>query len=54
MKKNLKKILTAVCVLAIIATGCEYPDGSAGLWNFVSLAVAGLSGWWLYKLEVAR
>ena len=54
MKKNLKKVLAAVCVLAVIATGCEYPDGSAGLWNFVSLAIAGLTGWGLHKLEGAK
>lgn len=54
MKKYTKRLLGAVCVLAILATGCEYPDGSAGLWNVVSLAIAALSGYGLYKLEGAR
>ena len=54
MKKNVKRLLGAVCVLAILATGCEYPDGTAGLWNIVSLALAALSGYGLYKLEGAR
>ena len=49
MKKNLKKVLAVVCVLAILSAGCEYPDGSIGLWNWISLAVAGLTGWWLNR-----
>lgn len=53
-KKYLKAVLATVCILAVLATGCESPDGSAGIWNFVSLAIAGLSGWGLHKLEGAR
>jgi len=54
MKKITKKILTAVCLAAIIAAGCEYPDGGIGLWNIVSLAIVGLSGYGIKRLEEAK
>jgi hypothetical protein len=49
--RGIRKILGAVCVLSLILTGCEYPDGSVGLWNFIWLAVCFVSAMVLCKLD---
>ncbi len=55
MKKALKTILAAACLLGIILAGCEEPDGSCNLlWTLTWLAVAVASGMGLKKMEDAR
>ena len=57
MKHNAKQItkavLSIVCLVAILVTGMEDANGAPGIWNLIGLAVAGLSGWGLAKLEGA-
>lgn len=51
IEKIIKRILGAVCVVSLILTGCEYPDGSVGLWNLAWLTICFLSAMALCKLD---
>lgn len=50
-KKSISKILGAICIVAVFAGCAEYTDGGPGLWNFVCLAVAGVSGYASKRLD---
>jgi uncharacterized membrane protein len=54
MKKKLSTIFGVVCVIAIFAGAVEGIDGGITAWNFICLAVAGLSGWASKKMEGAK
>ena len=55
MKKKIGNILGIVCVVAVFgACIITNKDGDPCLWNYICLAVAGISGWASYKMEGAR
>ena len=49
-KNILKSVVAAICAAALIATCCEYQDGSIGLWNLIALAVFAITAKILDKL----
>jgi len=52
MKKTIKSLLGALCLIGLILGSCEEPDGSCNLaWTIGWLAASGLSGWGLKKME---
>ena len=54
MKKRISKILGIVCVVAVFAGAAEGIDGGVTAWNFICIAIAGISGWASKKLEEAK
>lgn len=54
MKKKISNILGIVCVAAIFAGAVEGLDGGITTWNFICLAIAGVTGWASKKLEEAK
>lgn len=54
MKNKLSNILGAVCMAAFLLAllGCEKADGTLNTaWTLPLLAISGLSGWGLQKME---
>lgn len=54
MKKKISKILGIICVIAVFAGAAEGIDGGVTAWNFICIAIAGISGWASQKLEEAK
>ena len=54
MKKKISNILGMVCIEAIFAGAAEGLDGGVTAWNFICIAIAGITGWASKKLEVAK
>lgn len=54
MKKKIIKILGIICVIAVFAGAAEGIDGGVTAWNFICIAIAGISGWASKKLEEAK
>jgi len=54
MKKKISNILGIVCVVAVFAGAVEGLDGGITTWNFICLAIAGISGWASKRLEEAK
>lgn len=54
MKKKISHILGIVCVAAIFAGAAEGIDGGVTAWNFICIAIAGVTGWASKKLEEAK
>ena len=54
MKKKISKILGIICVTAVFAGAAEGIDGGVTAWNFICIAIAGISGWASKKLEEAK
>lgn len=54
MKKKISNILGIICFVAVFAGAVEGLDGGITAWNYISLAIAGLSGWASKRLEEAR
>ncbi len=55
MKKKISNILGIICVAAVFAA-CIITDkdGDPCKWNYIILAMSGISGWASKKLEEAR
>lgn len=54
MKKKISHILGIICVVAVFAGAAEGLDGGITTWNFICLAIAGISGWASKKMEEAK
>ena len=54
MKKKISKILGIICVVAVFAGAAEGLDGGVTAWNYICIAIAGISGWASKKLEEAK
>lgn len=55
MKKKLSNLFGTICIVAVFAACIiTNKDGDPCKWNYICLAVAGISGWASKKMEVAR
>ena len=54
MKKRISHILGIICVFAVFAGAAEGLDGGITTWNFICLAIAGISGWASKNMEEAK